>query len=348
MKPPLWLSVPAIRLRAGLLGRRHRFPGDHRFIDRRLAFDQDAVDRHPFARANADQVADRDGVERYVLVSAVRPHAPRAVGRQRHQRADGAQGRGAGAQFQHLPEQHQHGDHRGGLEIKRDAAVRVAKRRRKQSGRESRHQAVDVSNADAHGDEREHIEMTRAERLDAAHKERPAAPQHHGRRQDELHKVRRAVRQRRKAEMPAHLQHCQRQCQRRRNPKASCHVGEFAAVIAAAGFGLERHAANGACAWPDLADFRMHRAGIDRTLGHRLVPRGGVFSKIFIWIGGKLAAAAGRAEGVIVAVMAVTVRARRRIDRHAAHRIDGAAAGAMRLNQSFHEACLKRIPWRGI
>ena len=261
---------------AGLLGRRHRFAGDHRFIDRRLALDQDAVDRHPFAGADADQVADRDGVERHVLVAAVRPHAPRAVGRQRHQRADRAQGRGAGAQFQDLPEQHQHGDYRGGLEIKRDAAVRVAELRRKQSGRQRRHQAVEVGDADAHGDQREHIEMARAQRSDAAHEERPAAPQHHRRRQDELHEFRRAVRQRRKSEMPAHLQHQQRQRQRRRNPKAPCHVGEFAAVIGAAGFGLERHAANGAGARSQLADFRMHRAGIDRTLGHRRVRRGGL------------------------------------------------------------------------
>ena len=80
----------------------------------------------------------------------------------------------------------------------------------------------------------------------------------------------------------------------------------------------------------------MHRAGIDGAFRHRRVRRGGLFAQIFIWIGGELAAAAGRAEGVIAAVMGVVVRAPRRIDRHAAHRIDDAAAGVMRLNQSFH------------
>ena len=50
--------------------------------------------------------------------------------RQVEQRADGAAGARAGAQFQHLAEQHQHDDHGGGFEIDADGAVMAAQRRR--------------------------------------------------------------------------------------------------------------------------------------------------------------------------------------------------------------------------
>ena len=59
-------------------------------------------------------------------------HAARGLRREIEQRADRARGLLAGAQLQHLTEQHQHGDDGGRLEIDRDRAVRVAERRRKQ------------------------------------------------------------------------------------------------------------------------------------------------------------------------------------------------------------------------
>ena len=109
-----------------LLGHRHRFAGHHRFIERRAAFEHDAVDRHLVAGTHAQPVADLDGVERDLLVAAVILHAARRLRREIEQGADGAGGRLARAQFQHLAEQHQHGDDGGRLEIDGDRAVGVA------------------------------------------------------------------------------------------------------------------------------------------------------------------------------------------------------------------------------
>ena len=55
------------------------------------------------------------------------------------------------------------------------------------------------------------------------------------------------------------------------DPEAPRHVGEFGigTGIGGHGLGFERHAADRAGAWTDLADLRMHRAGIDRALRHR-------------------------------------------------------------------------------
>ena len=150
-----------------------------------------AVDRHLVAGPHAQLVADRDRVERYVLVAAVRLDAPRGLGRKFEQRADRARRRLARAQFQHLAEQHQHGDDGGGLEIDRDRAVVAAERRRKHVRRERRDHAVDVGDAGAHRDQREHVEIARDQRLPAAHEERPARPQHDRRGERELNPVRR-------------------------------------------------------------------------------------------------------------------------------------------------------------
>ena len=51
-------------LRAGLLGDRHRLAGDQRLVERRAALGHHAVDRHLVARTHAQDVADRDRVER--------------------------------------------------------------------------------------------------------------------------------------------------------------------------------------------------------------------------------------------------------------------------------------------
>ena len=317
-----------------LLGRRHRFAGDHQFIDRGSAFDQHAVDRNFFAGTNAQPIADRDGVERHVFIAAVVSDAPRGFGRERDERADRARGRGAGAQFEHLAEQHQHRDDAGGLEIKRDAAVLIVKRRGKQSGRQRRDDAVAISDAGAHGDQREHVEIARDQRLRAAHEKRPAAPQHHRRRQHKFCISRNVAGQMQKTEMAAHIERHDRQRQQRRNPEAARHVGEFAAIVRAAGLRLERHAADRAGARSDLADFRMHRTGVDRACG-RGAPRRRCAMQIFVGIGRELAAAAGRAEVIGLLLVAMAMRAFRRIDLHAAHRIDG-RGGGVRMGRMVH------------
>ena len=67
----------------------------------------------------------------------------RGLRREVEQRADGAAGLLAGAQLQHLAEQHQHGDDGGGLEVDRDRAVHAAERCREEAGRERRDDAVE-------------------------------------------------------------------------------------------------------------------------------------------------------------------------------------------------------------
>ena len=163
---------------ADLLGDRHRLARDHRLVDGAAAFDDDAVDRHLLARAHPQAVADLDGVELDLLLGCRRPDAPGRLGREVEQRADGAAGALAGPQLEHLAEQDQHGDHGRRLEIDRDRAVVAAEGGREDAGREGRDDAVDPGDAGAHGDQREHVEVARDERLPAAHEERPAGPQH--------------------------------------------------------------------------------------------------------------------------------------------------------------------------
>ena len=116
---------------AGLLGHRHRLAGHHRFVDRRSGL------RSPRRRPACSRPAARAGDRRPRPRRARRPRRCRRSSTRRavfgckvEQRADRAGGRFAGAQLQHLPEQHQHGDDGGGLEIDRDRAVMAAERRR--------------------------------------------------------------------------------------------------------------------------------------------------------------------------------------------------------------------------
>src|SRR6185436_14973065 len=87
--------------------------------------------------------------------------------------------------------------------------------------------------------------------------------------------------------------------------------------------GLQRHAADRAASRADLADFGMHRAGVDRAFrygGFRLA----VLFQIGDGIGGEFGAAAGRAEMEGLAAIVEAVLAGRGIDAHAA---DGVADG---------------------
>ena len=73
-----------------------------------------------------------------------------------------------------------------GLEVDADLAGMVAEAVREQPGREHGDDAEAVGGDDAHGDQAEHVEVHGAERLPAAHQERPAAPEDHRRREDQL------------------------------------------------------------------------------------------------------------------------------------------------------------------
>ncbi len=107
---------------------RHRLAGDHRLVDRAVALEHDAVDRHLLARPHPQALAGDDRFERRCRSSlpSSRDEA-RALGREIEQGADRAAGLRAGAQLEHLAEQDQGGDHRRRLEIERHPARRASR-----------------------------------------------------------------------------------------------------------------------------------------------------------------------------------------------------------------------------
>ena len=272
----------ADHLVAGRLGDGHGFAGDHGFVDEPLALEHQGIHRHLLAGAEAQAVADDDRFQRHVGFRSVGADAARLLRRQIEQRADGAAGARAGAEFQHLAEQHQHDDHGGGFEIDADGAVMAAHRRREQAGRGGGGQAVEKGRAGADGDQREHVEIA----ADAAIASR-------ARRTASRPRARRALPSR----SCSQLESCcgiwpwdgkPRRCgpiartssgrvSRAADPEAPRHVGQFGIGRVAGGDidRLQRHAADRAAARPDLADLRMHRAGVDRAGGSRARRRSG-------------------------------------------------------------------------
>ena len=117
---------------------------------------------------------------------AVGADATRRFRREIEQRANGAAGLLAGAQFQHLSEQHEHGDDGGRLEIDRDHAILREAPAETVRARMSRPGYRGYGDADAERDQAEHVERAVADRCTAAHEERPAGPQHDRRGENEL------------------------------------------------------------------------------------------------------------------------------------------------------------------
>ena len=177
-------------LAADFLGDGHGFAGHQGLVERGAAFENDAVHRHLFSRPDPQSVADRQALDLDLMVGAILADAAGGFGRQLEKSLDRAGRRLAGAEFENLAKQHQHRDHRGGLEVDRDRAAMAAESRREDIGRDGSDQAVDIGDAGAHRDQREHVEIARQQRLPAAHEERPARPEHDGGREHQLNPVR--------------------------------------------------------------------------------------------------------------------------------------------------------------
>ena len=113
--------------------------------------------------------------------------------------------------------------------------------------------------------------------------------------------------------------------QRHGDPEPPRHVDEFRIRPGLGGrrLGLERHAADRAASRPDLADFRVHRAGVDRSRGRARRRFGRRFADVALRLGEELLAAAGAAEMVRLARELGAVPGGRRVDAHAADRILG-------------------------
>ena len=69
---------------------RHGFAGDHRFVDRRVPVDDDAVDRDFFAGTHPQAVSDGDVGKRNFNLAAIVGDPTRRLGREIEQGADGA------------------------------------------------------------------------------------------------------------------------------------------------------------------------------------------------------------------------------------------------------------------
>jgi hypothetical protein len=96
-----------------------------------MTFDDHAVDRDLLARPHAQPATDHNRVERNLLFLAVGADAPGGLRGEIEQRANSARCLLAGAQLEHLSQQHKHRDDGGGFEVDGDRAVRPAERGRK-------------------------------------------------------------------------------------------------------------------------------------------------------------------------------------------------------------------------
>ena len=95
---------------------RDRLTGQHRRIDRRPAFDHHAVDRDAVAGPDAQQIADRDGLERDLVVRAVAHDASRRR-TEPDQPVDGAGRASLGSRLEPPTEQDEADDDRRRVEV---------------------------------------------------------------------------------------------------------------------------------------------------------------------------------------------------------------------------------------
>jgi hypothetical protein len=250
---------------AGRLRNRHRLTGDHRCIDGALALEHHAVDRQCLAWPDAQAVITADQIERDFLLTACRRQTPGGFRGELEQGANCAARPRPCAQLQHLAEQDQHGDDRGGLVVNRDAAICTAHRRRKEPRGAGGRQTVEVRSADAESDEGEHIECAVADRGPRPGEERPAGSQHYRSRQHELEPV--AERARKRSLRREHgnmVPKDERGAEQHSTPEPSAHVAQLHPLLVPEDRAerLERHAAHRTIARQVAPHLRVHRAGV--------------------------------------------------------------------------------------
>ena len=142
------------------------------------------------------------------------------------------------------------------------------------------------------------------------------------------------------AEMAAHLEHEDRQRQRQRDPEPPRHVDQFGIrrVVERDLFGLQRHAADRAtcpvrpAAPPDASD-RCRWCRPARRAPARVGPQE------FFRLGFEALAAARAAEEIVLTAVDEAMLCGRRIDLHAADRIDRGAVAALASCWPPQQAC---------
>src|SRR4029453_12829619 len=92
----------------------------------------------------------------------------------------------ASAELQHLTDEHQRHDHRGGFEVQEYVAHWIPERGRKQSGGHDGDGTDAAGHADAETDQREHVQVAGTDRANSACEKRTARPQTHWRGRGQL------------------------------------------------------------------------------------------------------------------------------------------------------------------
>ena len=189
--------------------------------------------------------------------------------------------REAGAEFEDLAEQNQRDNDGRRLEIERHLPVGGAERGGEDPRRQRRDDAVDIGDAGAERDQREHVEPAVRDRGQAALEERPAAPQHGRRAEDQLQPDEKPSGYEggkpRLVDLLGHGKAEQRHRERDANPETPRHVAQLG-IFGGAGrrrHRLQRHAADRAAAGLPAHDLRMHRAGPADLAGREAAATGG-------------------------------------------------------------------------
>ncbi len=179
---PVVFMVAPITSAPAALEHRHGLAGEHRFVDRRRAAHDHAVDRHLLAGAHDDQVAGDDVRHGHVDLGAAALHAGR-LRLQADERLDGGAGLALGARLEQAPEQDQRDDQGGRVEVHRHAQALVLEESREEHAED----AVEVGRRRAHGDQRVHGRGAVAQRRPRGGVELPAHPELHRRGQRPEH-----------------------------------------------------------------------------------------------------------------------------------------------------------------
>ena len=169
---------PAADLVPGAALDRDRLPGEHRFVDAGRAVEHRAVGRDVLSGTYAETVAGRDAIERDLAFLPVGVDPTRDGGREGQEAADRVSRSRPRAKLQHLAQDDQGHDDRGGLEVEGRSAV-DAERLGEQVREQQRGRACKPCRAGAGRHQGEHVELAGDQRRPAAGEERRSAPQHH-------------------------------------------------------------------------------------------------------------------------------------------------------------------------
>lgn len=211
-------------------------------------------------------------VQRDLFLLPVVADYKRGLCRHVEEGADCFAGALAGAEFHELTQKHQCHDHGRGFEVDADMALRVAEAVGEDAGYQDGDHAVKPGGHHSHRNQREHVEIHRAERGPTTREEGQAAPQHHRRAQYQLGPERPAFAEGRaqasETEKRRHREDQEGDRQQGSDLEPPGEIRQLRVPIFLGhrgGCKLQTHAADRAGTGLCLAHARMHRADVDRA-----------------------------------------------------------------------------------